>query len=185
MKIETKKGSSADAEAGIGAGCRSPLWRMALLLALVLSLFFWQSFLPNKVVFANDDPLGAISAEEIQMPAAAKGVWVNLNWLGNESLSPSPDVTTLLLFCASPRVFLNIFYPLSLFVAGMGACFCLRKFKLAPLACILGGLAAALNGDFLSMACWGLASDVIAFGATYFALGLVADASGPRRWIKI
>ena len=187
MKTETKTASTSTAASitpGAGRAGWPLLWT-ALLLAIILCIFFRDSFLPNKVVFANDDPLGIMAAEQTLMPATLKGLWQDLNWLGNESLSPGPNITTFLLLCTTPRAFLNIFYPLSLFIVGMGACFCLRKLKLSPVACILGGLAAALNGDFLSLACWGLASDVIAFGATFFAVGLLASATGPRRWVKI
>jgi len=73
-----------------------------------------------------------------------------------------------------------------LFIAGISACFCFRQFKLSPLACVLGGLAAGLNSDFFSTACWGVASQVIGFGADYLALGLLAGAVASRhRWIKI
>jgi len=186
MKTDTKPATTAVSATPNLIGPRHPLVWTALLLAGLLSLFFWQNFLPNKVVFGNDDPLGNMVAEETAMPDNITGVWLDLNWLGCEGVPPAPAVTTALRLLTSPHGFLNLFYPTSLFIAGVCACFCFRQFKLAPLACVLGGLAAGLNLDFFSTACWGVASQVIGFGADYLALGLLAGAvASRRRWLKI
>ena len=167
------------------SGLRHPVAWTAGLLVVVLCIFFWQSFLPNKVVYGNDDPLGMMAAEQTSMPSILSGLWTDLNWIGNEGLSPSPTVTTALLLMAPPRVFMNIFYPAALFIVGICACYCFSRFKLAPIACILGGLAAALNCDFFSTACWGVATQVIGMGANYLALGLLAGTiSGRQRWMR-
>ncbi len=61
--------------------------------------------------------------------------------------------------------------------------------KLSPLAATLGGLAAALSSDFFSTACWGVASQQIAIGMDFFALGLVAGNSPAMpaltRWTRL
>lgn len=163
----------------------SPLIWTALLIAVVLALIFHQSFDSRYVAFSNDGPLGQMASEENKMPSILTGLWVDLNWLGNEGLSPAPDITTALRWATSPRVFLNVFYPAALFIVGMGAYYCLRQFKLSPVACILGGLAAALNSDFLSTCSWGVASQVICFGANYFAIGLLATTSPRRKWVRV
>src|ERR1700709_815721 len=100
MKVDTKTTSTANLEPEAGSRCKSPLLWMAFLLALVLSVLFWKSYLPNQVVFASDDPLGGMTAEQTRMPGTIKGAWSDLNWLGNETLSPSPDITTLLMWIA-------------------------------------------------------------------------------------
>jgi hypothetical protein len=163
----------------------SPLVWTALLLVVVLAVIFRESFDSRYVAFSNDGPLGQMASEENKMPSLLKGLWVDLNWLGNEGLSPAPDITTALRWLTTPRVFLNAFYPLALFIAGLGACYCLRQFKLSPMACILGGLAAALNSDFFSTCCWGVASQIICFGANYFAIGLLVSSSPRHKWLRV
>ena len=157
---------------------RSPLVWTALLLAIVLSLVFRQSFNLRYVAFSNDGPLGQMVTEMNKMPSVVMGLWVNVNWLGYEALSPPPSITSGMRWVTSPQVYLNILYPSAMFIVGIAACYCLRRFKLSPVACILGGLAAGLNTDFFSTSCWGVASQIIGFGANYFALGLL---SGEQR----
>ncbi len=186
MKTETKPATAALSPTPNLIGPGHPLVWTAFLLAGLLALFFWQSFLPNKVVFSNDGPLGIMAAEESAMPDSLSGVWLDLNWLGCEGVPPAPAATTALRLLTSPRVFSNFDYPVALLIAGICACFCFRQFKLSALACVLGGLAAGLNSDFFSTACWGVASQVVGFGADYLALGLLAGAvASRRRWIKI
>ncbi len=185
MKVEVKPATAGAVENAHAAGPKNPvLWALALLV-LVLCLFFWRSFSPDQVAFSNDGPYGLQMAECNSMPSIITGQWSDLGWLGNEGISPSPDITCALLAAFPPRVFCNIFVPVTLLIVGMGACFCLRQFKLAPLACILGGLAAALNSDFLSTASWGVAPETIAFGMNYLALGLLAGTSGRRPWVRV
>ncbi len=184
MKVETKPGISSRPGTSPRAVPKNPLLWAVLLLVLSLSVLFWRSFNPAYVHFSNDGPLGAMVAEQNSMPAILTGLWVDLNWLGSEGLSPSPTVTTFLRFL-SPYVYGRILPPAALFLVGISACYCLRKLKLAPLACVLGGLAAALNSDFLSTCTWGVASQIVGFGANYIALGLVTGDNSRRQWIKV
>src|SRR6266496_5784515 len=114
------------------------------LLAITVGLLFYRSLNPDLVVFSNDGPLGAMMAQQNRMPAIMTGLWQNLNWLGNESPSPSPTISSALRLITSPLVFSKFFCPIALFIFGLCAWFCFRQWKLSPLACILGGLAAAL-----------------------------------------
>ena len=165
----------------------SPLIWTALLLAALLAIIFRQSFDTRYVAFSNDGPLGVVRADETRMPATMFSQWVDLNWLGSDGLSPPPGITTAMRCVTTPVGYLNILYPASLFIVGIAACYCLRQFKLSPMACILGGLAAGLNSDFFSTCCWGVASQIVGFGANYFALGLLsASAAAPRhRWLRL
>ena len=165
----------------------SPLVWTALLLAALLAILFRQSFDTRYVAFSNDGPLGVVRAEETRMPATMFSLWVDLNWLGSDGLSPPPGITSAMRCLTTPVGYLNILYPASLFIVGIAACYCLRQFKLSPMACILGGLAAGLNSDFFSTCCWGVASQIVGFGAIYFALGLLAaSAVSPRhRWLRL
>src|SRR5581483_4365748 len=185
MKVETKPALSEPVKAVGGSGARHPFIWMALLLAIILVFLFRQSFNPNYVAYSNDGPYGLQAAECNSMPSIISGLWSNLNWLGNEGISPSPDITSALLFTFSSHAFMNVFYPVTLFFVGISACFCLRQFKLSPLACILGGLAATLNSDFFSTTCWGVAPQILTFGACYLALGLLAGMSGRRSWCRV
>ncbi len=184
MKVDTKSPVSGRAGTAKSAGTKSPLLWEALLLAVSLSLLFRKSFDSAYVHFSNDGPLGAMVAEQNSMPAILTGLWMDLNWLGSEGLSPSPTITTFMRF-VSPLTYGRILPPAALFIVGISACFCFRKMKLAPLACVLGGLAAALNSDFLSTCTWGVASQIVGFGANYVALGLLADKQSGRQWARV
>ena len=56
--------------------------------------------------------------------------------------------------------------------------------SLAPLACILGGLAAGLNGEFFSTACWGIVAQPVNFAANFLALAALANPNARRPWIR-
>ena len=70
----------------------------------------------------------------------------------------------------------------------MGAWTFFRQLKFTPLAAALGGLAATLNSAFFSTACWGVASQQIAVGFSYFALALVVSNTPETpvltRWVR-
>ncbi len=67
---------------------------------------------------------------------------------------------------------------------GLGAWAFFRKLKLTSLAATLGALAMMLNTQIFSGACWGVASDQIAYGFIFLALALVeANDDEPSRLI--
>ncbi|MDB6020764.1 MAG: hypothetical protein JWQ04_621 [Pedosphaera sp.] len=185
MKSETKGPASSGAKTFKAAAQSSPLLWAVLFLALVLSVLFWRSFDSAEVHFSNDGPLGGTVAEHNLMPRILTGVWEDLNWLGSQGLSPSPSITTAMRLVTTPYMYGRILQPASLFIVGICACFCFRRFKLAPLACILGGLVAGLNSDFLSTSCWGVASQIVGFGANYVALGLLTGPDSRRQWVRV
>jgi hypothetical protein len=179
-------GKSSTAPSG-RRGLFSLLSLVAVLLFVILSALFFRSYQPRQVLFSNDGPYGGVVCEFNRMPGTMTGVWRDLNWLGNEDLSPAPTISTFLRLVTyqDPMIYSKWFCPFSLFFAGLCACFCFRKFQLAPLACVLGGLVAALNSDFLSTACWGVASQIVGFGANYLALGLLAGNGSRRQWLRV
>src|SRR5438876_803621 len=152
----------------------------ALLLTPILCLLFWRSFNPAYVLFSNDNPLGQVVASRNSQLAGFTGVWQNLNWLGGEGVSSLPSITTAFTLATTPELFERIYAPLSLLLVGISACFCLRQFGLIAPACVLGGLAAALNSDFFSTACWGVPAHAITFACNFIALGLLAGARTRR-----
>jgi hypothetical protein len=165
-------------------GC-STLALFALILSLVLTALFSRGFAPDKVVFSNDGPLGGLMAEVNRMPDVLLGAWHDLNWIGTQSPTPAINLTSLLRLATNPIVFSKIFAPFSLLVLGLCAFAFFSQLGLSPAARILGGLAAALSSHFLSTACWGVASQVIAIGADFLALALLMDDSSRRRWVKV
>lgn len=184
MKIENKPSNSGPAEA-TPAGGKSPLLWTALLLVALLVVIFWRTFIPSYSIFSNDGPYGALVQEYNRMPSIIRGVWANMNWFGNEGMTPAPSVSSLMRLLTTPLGYAKILCPVSLLIAGLGACFCFRKLRLAPMACVLGGIAACLNSDFFSTSCWGVASQSIGFGFMYIAVGLIGDPAVKRQWIRV
>jgi hypothetical protein len=154
-----------------------------LVLAAVLAALFWRSFVPGQVVFSNDGPYGAINSDAAK--DCFQGLWQDLNWLGNESISASPTLSTLTEMAVGPLVFSKIYCPLAVFLVGLCAWVFLRQLGLAPVACVVAALAAMLNSDFFSTACWGLGSQPICFAANYLALALMTNLGEARHpWVR-
>ncbi len=159
------------------------------LLAVVLAVLFWKSFLPGYVHFANDGPLGQQNAAWLRLPEYITGSWFDLNSIGSSAGVVSPSINTIIRWVLGPVDYSKFLAPVTLWILGAGAWFFFRQLKLSPLAATLGGLAAALNSDFFSTACWGVASQQIAIGMDFFALGLVAGNSpgtpALTRWTRL
>jgi hypothetical protein len=158
---------------------------MALFLVLLLGFLFRDGLLPGRTVFSNDGPLGAISSQATRLPSGFFGYWQDLNWLGVAGPSAPPTVSNTLDLVFRPLIFSKIFAPFALLFLGLSAWLCFRQWKLSPLACILGGIAAALNSDFFSTACWGVASQPLSFGCDFLALAALADQTSPKRWVRV
>ena len=144
-----------------------------------------MAFGRGRTVFSNDGPLGAISAQCAELPSFFFGYWHDLNWLGSAGPNAAPSVSATLGWPGGPLVYSKIYAPFALLVLGLGAWLCFRQWKLSPMACILGGIAASLNSGFLSTACWGVASQPMCFGMDFMALAALADETSPRRWLRV
>ncbi|HEY1662837.1 MAG TPA: hypothetical protein VGI03_10500 [Verrucomicrobiae bacterium] len=155
---------------------------IAALLAIVLAALFYQCFESGMVLFSNDGPLGQVAAQQDLMPGILSGGWQDLNSIGSNFGSTAPNVSSFIrLFWEGlfkepmgSLGFLNTYTPAALFILGLGAWAFFRKLKLSALAATLGALAVMLNTQLFSGACWGVASDQIAFGFDFLALALVA-----------
>ncbi|MDP7010177.1 MAG: hypothetical protein QF685_02255, partial [Verrucomicrobiota bacterium] len=185
---------------------KSSWWKDALLtlgcLLLVLGFLFRESFDEEKVVFANDAPLGAIHAHAHD---ENKGwsFWQDLNWVGGESPSAMPNftmgffqlclvasdfqnaiVTRLRLKTVAKWqgavLFAKYYQPVSLVLLGFCAWLFFRSLHFLAPVCLLGALAAALNGDFFTYACWGLPS--VALGAAGAFLAMAGVINGLREF---
>lgn len=173
-------------ELGVAAAC----------LVVIIGLMFRGGFRPGYTVASNDGPLGVIHAGWTQLPDALSGMWEDLNWVGFPYPTPLVDVTQISnLLCKwiggrdeGPVLFSKIYAPMAIFFVGICAWICFRQWKLCLPACFLAGLAAALNSDFFSTACWGVASQPICFGFNFLALAALArvpDESLFRRWSRL
>jgi hypothetical protein len=160
-----------------------------VLLLIILGTLFWRSFLPDYVHFSNDGPLGQENAKWWQPPWTIFGAWDDLNSIGFHPGASYPDITILVFWVLHPVGFAKFLAPIALFFLGLGAWTFFRQLKLAPLAAVLGALAATLSSLFFSDACWGTASHQIAFGMDFFALALIVSNSGATpsflRWTRL
>lgn len=150
-------------------------WGAVVLLAGVLAVLFWRSFLPEYVHFSNDGPLGQQNTAAAQLPAAFHGTWSDANDIGSTGGAWPMSISALFRMCVGAIGYSKFLVPFALFILGLGAWCFFRQLKLSPLAAMLGALAAALNSTFFATACWGVAPQEIAIGMDYFALALVVS----------
>lgn len=158
---------------------------MFLLLLAVLSLLLPGIYLPDQTLFSNDGPLGRLMAQCHQMPGRFTGDWEDLNGIGFSGGAAPPGISFGLQFLLKPVWFSKLYALVSLIILGLGAWCFFVNLRLAPVACYLGGLAATLNSNFFSVACWGVAAQAINAGMFFFALAALADTSSPRRWLRV
>jgi hypothetical protein len=162
---------------------------IALLMAVLLALLFWRSFLPDYVAFSNDNPLGVQHSAWLHLPEGMTGQWYDLNSIGVNAGESSPDLITLLRWQLGSVGYAKFHAPVALWILGMSAWFFFRQLKFSSLAAVLGGLAAMLASAFFSDACWGLESHEVAIGMDFCALGLFAanspQTSAPVRWARL
>jgi hypothetical protein len=162
-------------------------WFFLGLLGAVLLVLFYKSLdprHPGQILFANDFPFGALKAECNRLPGRFAGTWRDLVWLGGEAPSASPNITMFLSTLVSPLVYLKMYAPFTLLFLGFSAWLFFRQLNFNPMVCVLGGVAAGLNGHFLSVACWGLGNWNIAAGCTFLAMAALCARSIPKFWEK-
>jgi hypothetical protein len=148
----------------------------AACLALVLGFLFARSFGDSEVLFSNDGPLGLISAQAEDAWKHFTGIWLPLNWIGTQGPASLPTLTQVLFLLLGPVGFAKFYVPIAALTLGLAATLLSWRLRFSPAACVLVGIAAALNTDFFSHACWGLASITLAIA---FALLALAALSGP------
>src|SRR5262249_24500802 len=143
------------------------------------------SFLPGKVHFANDGPLGSIASEAARMPSAFLYTWQDTNVLGQNNGGFSLPVTGVLLWLLGPIGFAKFDPPVILLLLPCSAGLFFWRMGLAPIACIFGALAAVLNSTFFSVACWGVGGHALAAGTTFLALAATVGDGGWRGWLRL
>src|SRR5689334_12043250 len=94
---------------------RPTFWIVLICLVGALLLFFAPSFSSNKVLFANDGPLGANMAKCVQPNnGSMHGIWWDLNWIGFPSGSYVPSFTFFVLWVLRPLLFAKFYPPICL-----------------------------------------------------------------------
>jgi hypothetical protein len=158
-------------------------------LVLALALLFSRSFIHNQVLFSNDGPLGAISSQSSRTTlATCVSVWQDLNWLGNEGITPDASVSALLAMVLTPLNYAKFASPIGLLILGLCAWVFFRQMRLSSWACVIGAVAATLNSDFFSTSCWGIVPQPICVGACFLSLAALArigEGSAARSWIRV
>lgn len=165
---------------------------LAFLLLLAVVLFLFRTgFDSDRVLFANDAPLGVIQSHAFDQQLGW-AFWQDLNWVGGEQPSAAPNVTTAFFRSAlaffgrnAPVTFANWYTPAALVLLGLAAWFFFRQLKFSPVVCLLGALAAALNGDLFSYACWGLPSVTLTAAAAFAAMAVLQSGFAGRTWAKV
>ncbi len=161
-------------------------WGVTVLFFLaLLSAFFYGVFPPGHTLFSNDGPLSELVTRSHHLPARFTGCWQDLNVMGFNGGSASPDITLGMQWLLGPVLFSKFYAIISLLLLGMAAWMFFRQSRLAPLACSLGALAAMFNSTIFSVACWGVAAHVLTIGMFFLALAALADTTARWRWLRV
>jgi hypothetical protein len=177
--------ASNQSQSGSGG---TPLTHTALYLACLAAALLWlfgPAFQPGVAHFSNDGPLAVQKAAYLAMPGAWTGVWGDISWLGWNGGTMFPHITSLILYLFGPEGYSKFLVPISQFIVGLCAVFCFRQFGFRPMVCALVGLAAALNMNFLSNSCWGLASRALQFAMVLLAVGAILSAMRRQTWLRL
>lgn len=156
---------------------RGSLLLLIVLLLLVLGFLFAASFKPGTTLFLNDGPLGALKADYNKTPGAFLGVWQDLNWVGANGGSLLPSFTFGEFWLFGPVGFSKFHAPIALFALGFAAWLACRMMGFSPITAVLTGLAAALNMNVFSNACWGLSSRPFMLGLAMLAVAAMSTRS--------
>jgi hypothetical protein len=150
----------------------------------VLLVLFRNSFDSRLALFSNDGPLGAVNERAVALPTAFQGVWYDLTSVGNNGGSLAPTLSNTLRWALGPLNYSKYYVPLILFFLGGCAWVFFRCLGFSFLPCLLGALAATLNSDFFSTACWGVGPQTVCFGFIYLALAALAISPARWSWLK-
>src|SRR5580658_4135305 len=88
--------SKPSSTAGSGKAKILAFLMIAVLLAIVLCALFYRSFESGMVLFSNDGPLGQVAAHQDLMPSILFGGWQDLNTIGSNFGSTTPNISSLI-----------------------------------------------------------------------------------------
>ncbi len=175
---------SAPTENGRGSSWGSVIVVLGPLLIVIFAVLFHRLFAGGVAHFANDGPYGTLLARPYQVPDSFRGIWNDLLWLGAWNGNFNPNLTGAGIAVLGPSLYHKAMIPIGLTFLGLCVSLCLHTFKLPRWVCVLGGLAAALNMNVFSNACWGLPSRAHAMGAAFLAIAAFHACGGRFALIK-
>ncbi len=155
---------------------------LIIVLCVLLGFLFRESFHSEMALFANDGPLGAVEWVCQQGWTIFKGIWADLNWVGLNGGASTLGITSVLALVLGAHGFINFYPALMILALGVSAAFFFRRLGFHPAVCVLGGMAAALNSDFFSYACWGLGTLTLCVAWVFLALAALLPGRSPR-WV--
>ncbi len=161
----------------------------AVVIALPLLVLFRRGFATGEVLRANDLPFGMMVAQADTARETFMGHWRPLNWLGTQEIEALPGPTQALFALTSPLFFAKWHALAGLLFVGLSAWFYCWRSGFRPAVAVITGVAAALNSNFVSYACWGLSPKCYALGFVFLALGCLkpgaAGEAGWRGWARV
>lgn len=158
---------------------------VAIFLA-ALTLLFYKSLAPAQAMFANDASLGMLVSQSNTVWSNFLAYWTDLGWIGQNAPSGSPSFNPLFYAIFGPVLYSKFSAPLCLGLLAVSAWYFCRQARLNHWVGILAGLAAALNSNVVSYACWGLPQKAATLAASLFAIGLLlGEAAGWKRWLRV
>ncbi len=155
-----------------------------IILALIALFLFRDSLKPELVVFANDGPLGALSTESTRLPGSFLGFWMDIYLAGYEMPSAVPNLSVALALLLKPLLFAKFYVPFTVLILGISAWMFFRQLGFNSLICSLGAIAAALNMNSFSNACWGQCSRALTQAAVFLALAAIISARNGKPILK-
>ncbi len=158
---------------------------MAIVAAIAVPLvaLFRAVLAPENVLFSNDGTLGHLISQGELAHSTFSGLWRPLNWLGEAAPSSQPSLTLSLFVAMQSAVgFAKFYTPLALLFLGCSAAFFCLQSGMRRNVAVLVGIAAALNSNALSYACWGLPPKALTEGFALIAMGLLIRTAGATGW---
>jgi len=143
------------------------------MLGAIVLVLFRAVLNPEQVLFANDAPLGRLVAQADIVWSNFKAYWVSLDWIGLNLPAGAPSFTPFSYAVLGPVAFAKFHVPLSLLFLGLSAWFFCRRSGFGVPTSLLVGVAATLNSNMLSYACWGLPGKAVALAFVLLAAGLL------------
>src|SRR5580658_1397253 len=82
---------------------------LLLVLGGALAVVCHDAFLPHRVMWANDVPLGGMIDPSNRLPGTLSGHWGMLEYVGGTSPSSSPSFSSILQMILPPEIYLKIY----------------------------------------------------------------------------
>jgi hypothetical protein len=161
---------------------RGKAWWVALLvLAIILVALFHRSASDRLTLFSNDGPLGVLESQGQLSERSSNflGVWRPLNWVGDATLPLMPDLSHAFFLAGGPLVYSKFHAPLALLFFGLAMALLFIRIGAPPAVVALVGVAAALNSDAISHACWGLPPIPLGMGCAVLAIAALTGQGPP------